>query len=131
MVLEPKKNMRLHGNTMVAAVLLHIVSLLAVMGPAWDNVGEGGTGTMGTVAMAHVGTGALAFLLSIWIAGSWLLQLTLLQANTPKLMHCYGQKVPMWATLILWVTSLIFGTVLFLMVNTSLPGSFPVQFGGN
>jgi hypothetical protein len=130
MVLERKKKMRLHGHTMVAAVVLNIVSFVAVMGPAWDSVGEGGTGTMGMVALAHVGTGALAFLLSIWIAGSWFLQLTVLQANTPKFMRCYGQKIPMWATLVLWVASLVFGIVLFLMVNTSILGSFPIQFGG-
>ncbi len=129
MVLEKKKKMRLHGNTMIAAVVLNIISFIAVMGPAWDNVGEGGTGLMGTIAMAHVGTGALAFLLSFWLAGSWFLSTTVLQAATPKFMRCYSQKIPMWATLVLWVTSLLFGIVLFLMINTSWLGNFPVTQG--
>ena len=30
---------------MLAAVVLNMVSFLAIMGPAWDNVGEGGTGS--------------------------------------------------------------------------------------
>jgi hypothetical protein len=129
MFLERKKKMRLHGNAMVAAVVLNIVSFVVVMGPAWDNVGEGGTGMMGTVAMAHVGTGALAFLLSFWLAGSWFLSSTILQTATPKFMRCYSQKTPMWVTLMLWVTSLTFGIVLFLMINTSWLGNYPVTQG--
>jgi hypothetical protein len=34
MVLERKKKTRLHGNIMIAAVALNIVSFVAVMGPA-------------------------------------------------------------------------------------------------
>jgi hypothetical protein len=128
-VLERKKKMRLHGSTMIAAVVLNIVSFIVVMGPAWDNFGEGGTGAMGTVAMAHVATGGLAFLLSIWLAGSWFLSATFLQAATPKFMRCYGQKIPMWITLVLWVTSLVLGITLYMMLNTSLLGSFPVTLG--
>ena len=131
MVFEKKKKMRIHGNTMIAAVVLNIVSFVAVMGPAWDNVGESSAGTMGTVAMAHVATGGLAFLLSIWLAGSWFLSTTILQAQTPKFMRCYGQKIPMWITLVLWVSSLVLGIVLYLMVNTSALGSFPISFGNN
>ncbi len=57
MVLERKKKMNLHGNIMIAAVALNIVSFVVVMGPAWDNVGESTTGTIGTVSMAHVASG--------------------------------------------------------------------------
>jgi uncharacterized membrane protein YozB (DUF420 family) len=130
MILEKKKKMALHGNTMIAAVALNIVSFIAVMGPAWDNVGESSTGTMGTIAMAHVVTGAFAFLLGIWLAGSWLLSTLVLKAETPKFMRCHGQKTPMWITLGLWVASLVFGILLFVMLNTSLLGNFPV-FTGN
>jgi hypothetical protein len=88
MILAKKKKMKLHGNTMIAAVVLSIISFVAIMGPAWDNVGEGGSGSMSTVAMAHVTTGGLAFLLGIWLAGSWFLSTTVLQTATPSFMRC-------------------------------------------
>jgi len=94
MALQHKKKMRLHGQTMIAAVVLNIISFVVVMGPAWDNVGEGGSGLMDTVAVPHVATGGLAFLLSFWLAGSWILSLAILQAATPKFMRCYSQKIP-------------------------------------
>jgi hypothetical protein len=129
MVLERKKKMRLHGNTVIAAVILNIVSFVAVMGPAWDNVGEGSAGIIGIVGLAHVATGGLAFLLSIWLAGSWLLSSLFLQSAAPSFMRCYSQKIPMLGTLVLWTTSLVLGTVLFVMLNTSLLGNLPVPIG--
>lgn len=38
MILERKKKMRLHGSTMLAAVVLNIISFGLVMGPMWDNI---------------------------------------------------------------------------------------------
>jgi hypothetical protein len=129
MILARRKKMKLHGNTMIAAVILNVISFVAVMGPAWDNVGEGGSGSMSTVAMAHVTTGGLAFLLGIWLAGSWFLTITVLHTATPSFMRCYSQKIPMWITLLLWTTSLVLGIVLYFMVNTCALGTFPIGFG--
>ncbi len=129
MFLAQKKKMKLHGNTMIAAVILNIISFAAIMGPAWDNVGEGSSGSMGTIAIAHVTTGGLAFLLGIWLAGSWFLSTTILQTATPSFMRCYAQKIPMWITLLLWTTSLVLGIVLYFMANTTILGSFPLGFG--
>ena len=125
-----KRKIKAHAQLMLAAVLLNLVSFVAVMGPAFDNVGEGGSSVLGTVAMGHVGTGALALLLSFWIVGAWLLSPLLMK---PLRISCYGalNKRVMWAILLLWATSLILGFFLYLMVNTNLLGSFPVQFGGN
>jgi hypothetical protein len=36
----------------------------------------------------------------------------------------------MWVVLSLWLVSLIMGFVLYIMVNTTWLGSFPVGFGG-
>ncbi len=124
-----KKKMQLHGQTMVAAIFLNIVSFIAVMGPAWDNIGEVGSGLIGSIGMAHVAAGGLAFLLSFYVVGSWLLSTFFLQSATPPFLRCYAQKIPMWATLIFWVTSLALGIMLFLMVNTSLLGNFPLTLG--
>jgi hypothetical protein len=120
-----QKKMRYHGYTMVAAVVLNIVSFVAVMGPAWDNVGEDSTGTLGLIGLAHVATGGLAFLFSILIVGFWLVSVLFMKPkDMPMFMRCYAQKNPMWITLVFWVTSLTLGIVLFLILNTSVLGSF-------
>jgi len=126
MAFERKKKMRLHGNLMVAALVLNLVSFAIIMGPAWDSI-EGTKGSMDTVALGHAATGGLAFLLSIFLAGSWFLSSMVLKNSTPKLMRCYGQKWPMWITLILWVTSLVLGIILFVMLNSSVLGTFPIS----
>ncbi|MGA3111515.1 MAG: hypothetical protein ABSE15_05710 [Candidatus Bathyarchaeia archaeon] len=86
-LLERKHKVKIHAQLMLAAVVLNIVSFLAVMGPALGNIGEATTGTLGYVAMGHVSLGALAFLLSFWIVGSWLVTPLMPQ---PLKIRCYG-----------------------------------------
>ncbi len=131
MALLKMKKIHMHANVMLSAVVLNVISFIAVMGPRWDNIGEGGTGTMGTLATAHVATGGLAFLLSFFLMGSWLLTSLFFQtAAAPKFLRCYGQKTLMWATLTLWIVSLVLGIVLYFTVNTTLLGNFPISLGG-
>jgi len=115
---------------MLAAVVLNIVSLLAVMGPAWNNVGEGDSDIMGIVAIGHVSSGGLALLLSFFVIGSWLLMPLLVK---PLKISCYGSlnKKFMWAILLLWLVSLILGFLLYIIVNTGLLGSFPFPLSEN
>ena len=129
MLVERKRKIRSHAQLMLAAVVLNIVSFIAVMGPALDNAGEGATGILGIVAMGHVASGGLALLLSFWVVGAWLLAPVLL----PLKRGCYGaiNKKVMWAVLLLWLTSLILGFFLYTMINTGLLGSFPVSTVGN
>jgi hypothetical protein len=132
MFVERKRKIKWHAQLVLAAVVLNIVSFLAVMGPAWDNVGESAAGTLGLVAMGHVGLGGLAFLLSFWLIGSWLL--SPLMAATQVKIRCYGSlnKKLMWAVLLMWLASLILGILLYAMVNTGYFGSFPnIPEGGN
>lgn len=64
MIVERKREIKAHAQLMLAAFVLNIISFVAVMGPAWDNVGEGASSTMGLIAMGHVSSGGLALLLS-------------------------------------------------------------------
>ncbi len=64
MAVERKHKIKWHAQLMLATLVLNIVSFLAVMGPACDNVGDGVVGTLGIVAMRHVGSGGLALILS-------------------------------------------------------------------
>ncbi len=49
--IERKRKVKAHANLMLAAVVLNLVSFIAIMAPAWDNVGEGGTGSLSTIGM--------------------------------------------------------------------------------
>jgi hypothetical protein len=121
MVFLAKKKLQLHGQIMTAALALNVVSFVTVMGPAWENLGEGfKSGTLGIVGLLHVATGGLAFLLSFWLVGSWFLTTTILQANAPRFLRCYRQKRPMQITLLFWTISLVLGIALYLYLNTSI-----------
>jgi hypothetical protein len=129
MLIERKHKIKLHAQVMLAAVVLNVVSFLAVMGPAWDNIGEGAGGALSVVALGHVSSGGLALLLSFWLVGSWLLTPLLAQ---PLQIRCYGalNKKLMWAVLLLWFTSLILGFFLFALINTGWLGRFIVNQSG-
>jgi uncharacterized membrane protein YozB (DUF420 family) len=125
-----KRKVKAHANFMLAAVVLNLVSFIAIMAPAWDSVGEGGVGSLSTIGMLHVTFGGLTMLSSLWVLGTWLVPTFLLQ--NVKL-RCYGKlnKRIMWVVLTLWLVSLIMGFLLFVIVNTNLLGSFPILQGGN
>jgi uncharacterized membrane protein YozB (DUF420 family) len=130
LVVESKRKIKAHARLMLAAVVLNMVSFLAIMGPAWDNVGEGGAGSLSTVGIVHVALGGLTILASFWVLGMWLVPTLLMQSAK---LRCYGKlnKRIMTAVTFMWLGALVVGFVLYLMVNTTLLGSFPVSFGGN
>ena len=127
LVVERKRKIKAHARLMLAAVVLNLVSFFAIMAPAWDNVGEGGAGSLSTVGMAHVLFGGLTMLASFWVLGTWLVPALLLQSEK---LRCYGRlnKRIMTAVTVMWLAALTAGFILFLMVNTTLLGSFPVGF---
>jgi uncharacterized membrane protein YozB (DUF420 family) len=130
LAVERKRKVNAHARLMFAAVVLNLVSFAAIMGPAWDNVGEGGGGSLSTVGMVHVAVGGLTILASFWVLGTWLVPSLLLQ--NVKL-RCFGKlnKRIMTVVTVLWLAALAAGFVLYLMVNTTLLGTFSVGLGGN
>jgi hypothetical protein len=130
MLFERKHLAKIHGQLMLTAVLLNVVSFLAVMAPAMDKIGGITSDTLRVVAMGHASLGGLALFLSFWIVGSWLLQPFLTQHLK---MRCYSalNKKIMWAILFLWLGSLILGFFLYMMVNTHLLGSFQLTMFGS
>ncbi len=129
LIAKRQRKIKVHARLMLVAVVLNLLSFAAIMGPAWDNVGEGGAGSLSTVAMLHITFGGLAMLASFWVLGTWLVPSLLLQ--NPK-MSCYGtfNKRIMTALTILWITALAAGFVLFLMANTTVLGAFPLGSEG-
>ena len=130
LALMRKRKIKVHAWVMLTAVVLNLVSFAAIMGPAWDNVGEGGAGALSSVALLYVGFGGLTMLSSFWVLGTWLIPSVLMQ--NAKL-HCYRKfnKRLMAAVTLLWIAALIAGFILFFIVNTTVLGSFPIIGGGD
>jgi hypothetical protein len=127
LAVEMKRKIRAHARLMMTVVILNLVSFFAIMAPAWDNVGKGSAGGLSSVGMAHVVFGGLTMLASFRVLGTWLVPSLLLQSDK---LRCYGRlnKRIMTVVTVLWLAALTAGFILFLMVNTTLLGSFPVGF---
>ncbi len=126
LAVERRRKIQVHARLMMAAVILNLVSFFAIMAPAWDSIGEGGgLSSLSTIGMLHVGLGSLTMLSSFWVLGVWIFPRLLMQNDK---LRCYGKtnKRIMAAVTILWLSALIVGFILYLMVNTTLLGSYPI-----
>jgi uncharacterized membrane protein YozB (DUF420 family) len=109
-----KKNgkFRKHGGTMVAAVVLGLVSFAIVMGPALLSLGQNGLfdrpGRLFFVTVAHASFGCVALVLGTYLVVSWHLQ-----ASTQG---CMRKKRIMLVTFTLWVLALIFGILVYVLL---------------
>jgi uncharacterized membrane protein YozB (DUF420 family) len=114
-----KRKVKAHAQIMLAAVILNLVSFIAVMAPALRNVSAGVTGTSSFLAVVHGSVGGLALLLSVWVVGIWLLSPLMV---VPVKMRCYGalNKKLMRAVLFLWLASLILGFILYATLYTGV-----------
>ena len=111
--LKGKKKFRQHGMTMLIAVVLHIVVILAWMIPSFSSVfsapGAINLADMLTVAiLVHAFTGIAAVILGIWMVASWRLQ--------ADMKTCFAKKKIMRVTLALWLTALVLGIILYLKI---------------
>jgi uncharacterized membrane protein YozB (DUF420 family) len=112
-ILKRQKKFRQHGIIMLSAVVLHIISILAVMIPSFA-VFFGGSGLVDYTdvyvifTLVHVATGVTTALLGVWLVSSWHLQV--------NMQTCFERKRFMDVTLVLWSSAIIIGIVLFLKV---------------
>jgi uncharacterized membrane protein YozB (DUF420 family) len=112
-ILKRQKKFRQHGIVMLSAVVLHIISILAVMIPSFA-VFLGGSGLVDyadvyvVLTLIHVAAGVIAALLGVCLVSSWHLQ-----AN---LQTCFKKKRLMDVTLVLWSLAIIIGIVLYLKI---------------
>jgi uncharacterized membrane protein YozB (DUF420 family) len=111
---------RQHGITMLAAVILHIITVLAVMLPSFvlgviPLIFDGASFALAMVASFHGIMGIIAAVLGVWIVTSWRLR--------ASLQYCGGsapKKKLMRLTLILWVIALLLGILLYLHFYTTI-----------
>ena len=109
--LKRMKKFRQHGITMLSAVVLHAILIFTWMiwslrnffgGPSSINFAD----TIVIAVLIHASAGIIAFLLGVWLTGSWHLK--------TDLKTCFAKKNIMRVTLALWLTALVFGIILYL-----------------
>jgi hypothetical protein len=111
--LKGRKKFRQHGITMLIAVVLHTISILAVMIPSFAAIGSANlAATISTIASVHGITGIIAEVFGVWIVASWRLR--------ASLQYCAPKKNLMRLTLILWLVALFLGILLYLHFYTTL-----------
>lgn len=117
MGLKARRKLRLHGIGMLAAVMLHTVTMLVVMVPSFSiglipYISENPLNSISVISMVHGITGLLAWLLGLWIVSTWHL--------SPSLQNCTRKKGAMRATLVLWLIALILGFLIYLNFYTTI-----------
>lgn len=115
LVMKGRKMIRAHGITMLLAVAVHSVTILAVMIPSFYSgltpyILENFAKPTSLISIFHGITGLLAWLLGIWIVAVWHL--------SPSTQACYRKKVAMRFTLVLWLIALILGFIMYLNFYT-------------
>jgi len=111
LVFKKQKNFRLHGITMLVAVVLHLISVLVVMIPSYlsllPQVSQSIMSAPVVTILVHGVIGILTVALAIWIVASWRLR--------QSLKYCIPKKKAMRVTLILWVITIILAILLYAM----------------
>lgn len=102
---------RKHGVAMASAVIVHAVSIFAVMIPSFSSV-VSPTAVLPepqqlvyAAGAIHAVTGILAFLLGLWLVVAWRFE--------SNVQRCLKHKKVMRVTLALWLTALVLGIVLY------------------
>ncbi len=96
---------------MFAAVVLHLITVVAVMGPTFGTFFTS-PGTIvfdATVIMSlmHVALGSIAVVIGIWIVASWHFK--------TDLKVCFAKKKIMGPTFALWTLSVLLGTIMYVI----------------
>lgn len=109
--LKMQKKFRLHGITMLVAVVLHLISVIIVMIPSYISllplIAEGALNATSIIALVHGIIGILTAVLAVWIVASWRLR--------QSLKYCAPKKNVMRATLILWILAVIVAILMYVV----------------
>jgi uncharacterized membrane protein YozB (DUF420 family) len=112
LVYKNKNKFKIHGGLMGIAVILHVLSLLAVMLPSFNNNYEYFTTETSTLGVQttwiHAVPGAIAMIMGIILVGAWALRPSNLAA-------CSRMKRLMDITVLLWLISLTFGIATYIV----------------
>ena len=108
--LKKKQKFRQHGLAMLGAVVLHAVTIFAVMVPSFVG-GFSGPGAIDfsnmlvVLALVHTVAGVVALILGVVLAVNWRLR--------NDLKPCFAKKQIMRVTITIWMIALVLGIVLY------------------
>ena len=113
-----KHQVKYHAQFVLSAIVLNLVSFIAVMAPSMRNSNLWGT-SLSFLSIAHGFFGASASLLSVWVIGVWLFSPLV---SVPAQLRCDSalSKKLMTAAISLWLASLILGFILFASLHSKL-----------
>lgn len=107
-----KTKFKAHGATMGLAVILQILAFILVMGPTFfNNIDFFSTETSipaVQTAWIHAVPGTIALLLGIFLVARW-------AVKASNVAGCYKRKRIMDITIVLWIFSLVFGIVTYVL----------------
>ncbi len=108
---KDQKNLTVHGYFTVAALVLHTILIFLVMIPTFT----GGLGELGELSLfnsftvwSHIVLGTAAEVLGVIIIAFWL-------GKGPKKMACWKFKKWMLPTFVIWVISIVNGTLIHIL----------------
>lgn len=113
--LKRKNRYRQHGFIMVSAVILHMISVLAIMVPSIVVIAFTPTGLPEAVVAlsgVHAFFGLTVLALGIWISVSWRFR--------HSLQYCAPKKRFMLVTFTVWTIAIIIGTALYFILYMPL-----------
>jgi hypothetical protein len=109
--LKRKLKFRQHGITMAAAVVLHLTMVFYIMIPSFvlavipNYFVPNPLSLVSVVGVIHGIIGTIALSFGVWFVASWRFR--------RNLQGCFNKKKIMAKTLAVWVTSLVFGIILY------------------
>lgn len=109
-VLKKNQKFRQHGLAMLGAVVLHAITIFAVMVPSFMG-GFSGPGSFDfsnmlvVLALVHTVAGVVAFVLGVVLAVNWRLR--------KDLKPCFAKKQIMRVTITIWMIALVLGIGLY------------------
>jgi hypothetical protein len=101
-----------HAMLMGSGIVLHTVAIVAIMVPSLLSMGvllRNLLTVFALLTIVHATVGSLVELMGIWLVATWL-------PNTVSAEKCFKRKNVMRVTIALWLTELILGIYVYMML---------------
>lgn len=109
--MKRKLKFRQHGLVMASAVVLHMILVFSVMIPSFvyavlpEYIIAKPMQLVSFVGLTHAVLGSTALAFGVWLVGAWHFR--------KDFSGCFGRKKLMLPTLIVWLSTLVFGITLY------------------
>ncbi|MGA2310409.1 MAG: hypothetical protein ABSG57_12795 [Candidatus Bathyarchaeia archaeon] len=101
-----------HAMLMGSGIVLHTVAIVAIMVPSLLSMGvllRNLLTGFALLTIVHATVGSFVELMGIWLVATWL-------SNTASVEKCFKRKNVMRVTIALWLTELILGIYVYMML---------------